>query len=148
MVRILILLLILGASASADTPSDMLAENNRLRAQVGLKPHVLDSRLCAAAQDHANYMARTMNMSHNTNGGPFGRARRFMVAPFRENIGMGQPTVAAIFRSWRTSGGHWASICCSTDKVGFGVARGRDGRLYWCAVYGRGPTNQLRGSVN
>ena len=42
----------------------MLHENNRLRAQVGLRSHRISPELTKAAQDHANYMAATGSFSH------------------------------------------------------------------------------------
>ena len=54
----------------------MLEENNRLRANVGLAPQQMSPELTKAAQDHARYMARTGNFSHESNGGPQGRAMK------------------------------------------------------------------------
>src|SRR5437868_12140095 len=66
----------------------MLVRNNNLRRRVGLWPHRMNPALTAAAQDHANYMARTGQFSHYVNGGPSGRAYKYGYTGggVRENI--------------------------------------------------------------
>ena len=115
----------------------MLEENNRLRAGVGRAPQQMSPELTQAAQDHARYMARTGNFSHQSNGGPEGRATRYGFSGLSgENIAMGQPTVASAFQSWRSSSGHWANIISGATLAGFGYAIAPDGSTYWVAVYG------------
>ena len=116
----------------------MWQRSNELRVSRGLKPHVLNERLCAAAQDHANYMTRS-GMDHYTNSGPGGRARRY---GFRngvlENIAVGQSSVHSVFNVWINSGGHRSNMMSGTASAGFGVAVDSGGNPYWCAVYGSG----------
>jgi uncharacterized protein YkwD len=115
----------------------MLEANNRLRTSAGLSPQQMSPELTKAAQDHARYMARTGNFSHEGNGGPQGRATRHGFHGLAgENIAMGQPTVASAFSSWRSSSGHWANITSGTALAGFGYAIAPDGSTYWVAMYG------------
>ena len=115
----------------------MLAENNRLRTSVGRPPQQMSPELTRAAQDHARYMARTGNFSHESNGGPSGRAQRYGAFGLAgENIAMGQPTVVSAFQSWRSSSGHWSNIISGATLAGFGYAVAPDGSTYWVAVYG------------
>ncbi len=115
----------------------MLAENNRQRASVGLPPQTLSPELTRAAQDHAWYMARTGNFSHQCNGGPSGRAARHGFGGLAgENIAMGQPTIRSAFQSWRTSSGHWANIISHNTLAGFGYGISPSGERYWVAMYG------------
>lgn len=117
----------------------MLGRNNSLRGRMGLRPHRINPQLTKAAQDHAVYMARTGNFSHDSNSGPQGRAVRWGYRGMvRENIAWGQVDVNDAFNSWQTSSGHWASIVSNTTDAGFGYAIGNDGRGYWVAVYGSG----------
>ena len=118
----------------------MLRRNNELRRGVGLKPQRINALLTQAAQNHARYMARTGGFSHYSNGGPWGRARRFgFFGSVRENIAMGHRNVANAFVGWRNSSGHWASITSNTSDVGFGYAISKGGTPYWVAVYGASP---------
>ena len=146
-----LLLLSVAAVSKADEPqlrehpilSAMLKVNNGLRATVGLPVHQIDERLTRAAQDHANYMARTGVFDHYANGGPSGRAQRFGYAGgVRENIAYGQRDPGAAFAEWRvhvTRGmglAHWANICSGTRLAGFGCQTSRSGVKYWVGVYG------------
>jgi uncharacterized protein YkwD len=114
----------------------MLRRNNDIRRRAGLFPHRINPALTAAAQDHANYMARTGQFSHYTNGGPQYRANKF---GFRggvlENIAYGTTSVDGAFNMWQGSGAHYASIVSGTTEAGFGYAVGSGGQVYWVGVY-------------
>jgi uncharacterized protein YkwD len=114
----------------------MLRRNNDIRRRVGLFPHRINPALTAAAQDHANYMARTGQFSHYTNGGPQYRAQRF---GFRggvlENIAYGTRSVDGAFNMWQGSGAHYSSIVSGTTEAGFGCAVSPTGQVYWVGVY-------------
>jgi len=116
----------------------MLVRNNNIRRRVGLQPHRMNPALAAAAQDHANYMARTGQFSHYTNGGPQSRASRYgFGGGVRENIATGGGVDTA-FSMWINSGAHYASIVSSTTDAGFGYAVGPNGSTYFVGVYGVG----------
>jgi uncharacterized protein YkwD len=115
---------------------NMLARNNAIRTSRGMRPTFLSSRLTAAAQNHANYMARTGTMNHYTNGGPQARAAMYgFRGGVRENIAMGQPSVDSVFSTWTASGGHYANMMSHSDVAGFGYAVGANGQPFWVAVY-------------
>ena len=119
---------------------EMLAKSNAIRTQRGLKPHRENASLMAAAQDHAQYMARTRTFGHYSNGGPAGRAARHgFDAGVLENIGYGYATTDAMFVVWTNSGGHRANMLSGTTDAGFGWAIGGNGTPYWVAVYGTPP---------
>ena len=146
--------LLICASLAADAPDQWIAAsrlplhahpaivsmwqlNNELRRRVGLAPHRLSPELTKAAQDHAEYMARTGDFNHYSNRGPWGRARYWGYrGGVCENIAMGQTTVAAAFAAWQSSSGHWANLTSATRDAGFGFAISRGGTPYWVAVYG------------
>jgi uncharacterized protein YkwD len=116
----------------------MLVRNNNIRRRVGLAPHRMNPALAAAAQDHANYMARTGQFSHYTNGGPQGRAYKYgFGGGVRENIATGGGVDNA-FVMWQNSGAHYASIVSATTDAGFGYAVGPNGSTYYVGVYGVG----------
>ncbi len=116
---------------------NMLNRNNAIRTSRGMRPMFLSSRLSAAAQNHANYMASTGGFSHYSNGGPQGRAATYgFRGGVRENIAMGQPSVDNAFAVWTASGGHYANMMSHSDVAGFGYAVGANGQPYWVAVYG------------
>lgn len=115
----------------------MLTRNNATRTSRGMRPMFLSSRLTAAAQNHANYMARTGSFSHYTNGSPQGRVAQYgFRGGVRENIAMGQPSVESAFNTWTASGAHYANMMSHSDVAGFGYAVAANGQAYWVAVYG------------
>jgi len=121
----------------------MLFRNNSVRNRVGLRSHRVHPALTKAAQDHANYMARTRDFSHYSNLGPSGRASKY---GFRygvmENIAYGYASIEAAFAAWQASGGHWANMTSNSNVAGFGFAKSQDGTTYWVAMYGSAPANE------
>jgi Cysteine-rich secretory protein family len=116
----------------------MLVRNNNVRRRVGLFPHRMNPALAAAAQDHANYMARTGQFSHYTNGGPQSRAYKYgFGGGVLENIATGGGVDTA-FSMWQASGAHYSSMVSNTTDAGFGYAVGPNGATYFVAIYGTG----------
>ena len=116
----------------------MLVRNNNIRRRVGLRPHRMNPALAAAAQDHANFMARTGQFSHYTNGSPQSRAGKYgFGGGVLENIATGGGLDNA-FVMWQNSGAHYASIVSGTTDAGFGYAIGPNGATYFVGVYGTG----------
>jgi hypothetical protein len=98
----------------------------------------MNPALAAAAQDHANYMARTGQFSHYTNGSPQSRANKYgFGGGVLENIAMGGGLDNA-FVMWTNSGAHYASIVSNTTDAGFGYAVGPNGGTYFVGIYGTG----------
>jgi len=121
----------------------MLVRNNNLRRRVGLRPHRMNPALTAAAQDHANYMARTGQFSHYANLGPQGRANKygFPGGGVLENIATGGGLDNA-FAMWQASGAHYASIVSGTTDAGFGYAVGPNGATYFVGIYGNSSSSE------
>jgi uncharacterized protein YkwD len=116
----------------------MLTRNNNIRRRVGLRPHRMNPALAAAAQDHANYMARTGQFSHYANGSPQSRANKYgFGGGVLENIATGGGPDTA-FSMWQNSGAHYASIVSNTADAGFGYAVGPNGATYFVGIYGTG----------
>jgi uncharacterized protein YkwD len=115
----------------------MLRRNNEIRRRLGLPPHRINPALTKAAQDHANYMARTGDFQHYSNGGPQGRAFKYgFRGSVRENIAYNYRTVEDAFSVWQGSSGHYASIVSGTTEAGFGYAVSASGAVYYVGVYG------------
>jgi uncharacterized protein YkwD len=126
----------------------MLQRNNSMRRRVGLRPHRMNPALAKAAQDHANYMARTGQFSHYVNSGPQGRASKYgFRGGVRENIAYGTRTVDGAFNMWQNSGAHYASIVSGTADAGFGYAVSTNGQAYWVGLYGTPPAGDEVGET-
>ena len=56
-----------------------------------------------------------------------------------ENIANGQRTAAEVMNSWMNSSGHRANILNSAyNQIGVGVARDKNGNLFWTQMLVRG----------
>ncbi|MBF9045169.1 CAP domain-containing protein [Rhodobacterales bacterium HKCCE4037] len=114
------------------------ARVSALRAQNGLvRPLGHSSALQAAAQAHADDMARTGNFSHTGSGGSTistrARAASYNACFIAENIANGQASVAQVFSDWMGSSGHRRNILApQATQYGFASNGG-----YYVLVLGR-----------
>jgi len=115
---------------------EMLKKNNEYRKGQKLKQMKISPELTRAAQGHADYIARTGNYGHYTNGSPAQRATNAGFSGYRrENIAAGQTTVNGAFAVWIESTPHRANLESNTTHCGFGFSNER-GWPYWVAMYG------------
>lgn len=137
----LLVILILSVSPA----EQMLTVHNRIAPQ-----RTLDPCLCRAAQDYADYLARTKQQGHFCDGDPEQRAIRSgftgsLRTPGRlradgwtefglgEVLAFGPHDSATAFDAWMQSPGHRAALLEPTyNRVGFG----RNGTI-WIAMFGR-----------
>lgn len=117
--------------------------HNNYRQTHGLSALTLNQSLVEAAQGHAVWMAATGKFSHTGENGN-SVADRVRAAGYRfgavgENIAYGYGSVVTVMAGWIKSPGHERNIRGSYQHVGFGVAPGPDGRLYWVANFGAPP---------
>ena len=122
-----------GLAPAQDQARRIFELTNQDRQERGLAPLHWDDALAAAAQAHADRMARQRNLSHQLPGEPELIERAASAgAHFRaiaENIATG-PKAEAIEREWMHSTPHRANILDpKMDALGVAVAAG-DGILY------------------
>lgn len=115
-------------------------QTNHARARKGAAPLQLDARLNRAAQRHACDLARRQVASHRgmTGSRPMARIRKagFRACFSAENVAQGTTTVQHTIGAWSASPGHARNQQDPRAKaMGFGAAKGRDGRLYWVGLY-------------
>ncbi len=126
----------------------MLIRSNNIRRRAGLFPHRMNPALTAAAQDHANFMARTGQFSHYVNGGHQYRANKYgFRGGVRENIAMNGGGLDSAFGMWQASGAHYASIVSGTTDAGFGYAVSASGAVYYVGLYGTPPAGDAVGET-
>jgi uncharacterized protein YkwD len=121
-------------SHSVETEKTMLKIINDARKSKGLKPLVMDEKLCMAARYHAYDMATQNYFDHNTHdrvngklqkvGGTFDRIRLFYNDSFvnSENIAAGNENPQETYKQWYNSKGHYKNMFNKeSSKVGIGV---------------------------
>jgi uncharacterized protein YkwD len=110
---------------ASDDARQLLDQVNRERAEAGLPALLWDARLAAAAQKHAEAMAKLGTLSHQLPGEP-PLEQRLAEAPLDhsgENVGFG-PGVASLHNGFMNSPPHRANILGTTfNAVGIGLAR-------------------------
>jgi uncharacterized protein YkwD len=118
----------------------LLAAHNAARAAAGLAPLMLDSTLCAAAQGHAEFMARQGVLAHAGigDGDPWQRMkeRGYVFREASENVAMGQRDAAAAVGAWMSDPPHRANILGPYMHLGGGMAVAASGMNFWCCDYG------------
>jgi uncharacterized protein YkwD len=125
---------------TARTAEPLLAAHNRERAAEKLPPLEIDPKLNAAAQAHADDMARHGEMSHEGSDGssPFVRIARkgYHYLTCGENVATGQVSVQEVMKSWMESPPHRANIMGKYTQAGLAVALDDKGQSYWCVNFG------------
>ena len=93
------------------------------------------------AQSHANKMADGGWLRHSN----LDNVKKLGFTAVGENIAWGQKTEEAVMKTWLWSWGHRANILSSKyDSVGCGARKDRDGRIYWCVVFGKHPPQDIK----
>lgn len=135
------LVLVLGCASTgpvdpANVSMDKLIKlHNEYRAKglLGQLPLSKDPKLMAYAQEHAEWMAKNNRMRHSS----MRNVMKLGFSPAGENIAWGQTSEESVMSGWMWSPGHRSNIMgTSYDSIGVGAAV-RNGRIYWCAVFGR-----------
>lgn len=119
-----------------DVVSDLLGRINSLRVELGLSPYTLNGSLTAAAQQHAQWMVVTSQVTHIQDNGssPGSRARAngYNSSWVSENIYMGglaSPDSAWTF--WVNSSIHYAGLTSTNFRdIGIASASGAGGHAF------------------
>jgi uncharacterized protein YkwD len=117
---------------------------NAERRHQGLPALAYSSRLDRMAKLQATNMARLHKMAHTLpeSATPtLGSRAQFVGYPFgrlTENVALGYPNAPTVVQGWMNSSGHRHNILdAGVVETGIGIARGSDGGLYYCQVFGK-----------
>lgn len=114
------------------TQKKLLDEHNKQRKSKGLKELSLDKNLCEYAQKHAEVMVRKNSLHHSQ----ISKLQGQSVGWVGENVAWGQENEKLVVESWMWSPMHrWNILSSNYKKVGFGAAKDKEGRIYWCTVF-------------
>lgn len=103
-----------------ETEQHMVDQINAYRARSGQAPLTVNVQVLEATRRHAFWMAANRIMMHPANSG-------------RENIAMGQDTVAKCVSTWINSGPHRTNLLSRGSYIGVAAYRSTwTGRIYWC----------------
>jgi uncharacterized protein YkwD len=133
--------------------ADLLRRVNELRAKEEVAPLVRNDKLDAAAQKHAENMARQDKYGDDGKNGhildgknPKDRvdAEGYQSMRGGENVALifgvaaGQKALDMALESWVKSPGHYKNIVDSLyDETGLGIAQSKSGKWYYCQTFGK-----------
>ena len=120
------------------TAEDVLTYTNAFRKSKGLNDLQSNSALDAIARKHSENMA-----SGKVKFGHDGFAKRNQQAKqdvpglryFAENVAFGVPTGEAAVNLWKNSEGHRKNMLGKFAKIGIGVAKDKNGRIFYTQVF-------------
>ncbi|GIL01090.1 MAG: hypothetical protein BroJett030_09890 [Alphaproteobacteria bacterium] len=135
------------------SPAQGLQAVNATRRKLLLAAFEHDSRLQQAAQNHADYMARTGRFGHEFGPGTY-FPQRIAAVGFEgsagENLGVGYGSVEEAIEGWLASPKHRQIMLRPRyDRAGIAYAFNRSGRSprhthYWVLVVGQEPPPGMR----
>ncbi|MGB0084263.1 MAG: CAP domain-containing protein [Rhodomicrobiaceae bacterium] len=116
---------------------------NSYRAQKGLKPLHLNSKLTEAALAHSQDLAKNDRISHYGSDGSdtWDRVRRtgYHAQMTAENVGTGQQSLAEVFRGWQNSRDHNANLLLrDAQEMGIAMVHNPNTQFktFWTLVIG------------
>jgi uncharacterized protein YkwD len=128
-------------STANETPlvSDVHMHTNAFRESNGLKPLQLNQELTELAQEHSQKMA-----SGEVSFGHDGFNQRSDLAykanprwrSVAENVAVGQTTAFLVVESWKKSTGHRKNMLGNFSYIGIGIAKAKDGTIYYTQIFG------------
>ena len=123
----------------AEIQGQLLKSHNDYRATKSLPPLAANPKLQAAAQGHADFMAKRGKLAHQGigDGSPWDRiaATGYAMTAGGENVAWNQADVAAVMRAWIGSAGHRRNIVGQYAEFGGAVAYGPRKDPYWVSVF-------------
>lgn len=116
------------------TQEKLLTIHNTERSLRGLNLLILDKDLCEYAQKHSEKMVEKDSLYHAKMKDLMKVKKDLTVVG--ENIAWGQKDENTVVNDWMYSPFHrWNILGESYRRVGFGVAKDKNGENYWCAVF-------------
>ncbi len=123
----------------ADITDNILSKTNQFRKSKGLPALEMREDLNAIAAKHSSNMARgIVALGHN------GFAKRNALAKksihslsmFAENVAYGATNANEVMTMWQNSAGHRRNLLGPYKYIGIGIAKDRQGRLFYTQIFG------------
>lgn len=117
---------------------EVIEATNQYRKQQGLPPLQAHPTLTRLARQHSEAMA-----SGRRSMGHAGMQQRFVIIQkeikgvrgFWENVAMGYSDASSVLKGWVNSSGHRRNLKSPSSLIGVGIARDRQGRLYYTQLF-------------
>ena len=123
---------------SSNLIQDILNQTNQFRRSKGLTNLIIVKNLNAIARKHSEDMARgRVGFGH----GGFGQRNEMAnkaikrMHDFAENVAYGPTTGKQVVTLWKNSPGHRRNMLGHYKYIGIGIAKDRQGRIYYTQVF-------------
>jgi uncharacterized protein YkwD len=117
---------------------EILGLINEHRAEMGLKPLIMNDVIMAAAESHSRNMgAKKVPFGHQGFDARMNKLGKQLkpVDGFAENVAYGPTTAKEAVELWLNSPGHKRNIEGNYNLTGLGIAKGKDGELYYTEIF-------------
>lgn len=117
---------------------DILSHTNQFRKSEGLPVLIISKELNTIAQKHSEDMARgRIKFGHTgfANRNAIANKEIKHTSTFAENVAYGPTSGKAVVRLWENSPGHRRNMLGRYKYIGIGVAKDRNGILYYTQVF-------------
>ena len=132
-----ICLLFVAAAAPTDLVEDVLTATNAFRASKKLPALSSNPILNSIAQQHSENMAAgKVKFGHDGFAKRNDAAQKQLsIQYFAENVAFGVQTGQEVVTLWKNSEGHRKNMLGNYRKIGIGVAKDKQGRIFYTQVF-------------
>ena len=134
--------LVASAQSASDNYQDLkrgiLELVNKHRTGMGLGPLKMNDDISAAAEKHSHNMAaKKIPFGHDGFDGRMAglRSKIKRTSGWAENVAYGAETAEQAVEMWLGSPGHKQNIEGKYNLTGIGIAKGKDGQLYYTQIF-------------
>lgn len=122
-----------------DMAVEVLRYVNKHRTEMRLKPLVMNNVISKIALEHSvNMGEKKVPFGHQGMDERVARANKELkqhASAWAENIASGQNTAKGVVEMWLKSQGHRENIEGDYNLTGIGIAKGKDGSLYFTQIF-------------
>jgi len=119
--------------------TEVLHRINKHRADIGLKPLVMNSVISRIAAEHSTNMGQKKTpFGHdgmNERVTRAGKELKISYSRWGENVANGQKDAADVVAMWLESKGHRENIEGDYNLTGIGIAKGKNGSLFFTQIF-------------
>lgn len=137
---IMILAALVSFSEPAGLPEDVVAKTNQFRKANGLGALQTNNYLNELAQKHSEAMAKgRTSFGHDgfKRRNDLATAKLKTISSFAENVAFGATTATQVVNNWKNSAGHRKNMLGKSYKyIGVGVAKSKNGQLFYTQLFG------------
>lgn len=131
--------IIFSSANHSDITGNILSKTNQFRKLKGLPALEINKDLNLMAQKHSSNMASgIVGLGHSgfAKRNAIAKKRIRSLSVFAENVAYGATNANEVMNMWQNSAGHRRNLLGPYKYIGIGVAKDRQGRLFYTQIFG------------